>query len=93
MTRDEMIAALVAARDAIDYHSGGAFDNIDAVLDALRADAPSPEMPVLAAGDWLDIEGIGMALVPYAAGLASLQGSASVIAVYRATWRREVPRG
>jgi len=51
MTRDEMIAALVAARDAIDYHSGGACDNIDAVLDALRAEAPSPEMPVIEAGD------------------------------------------
>jgi len=48
-----------------------------------------PEMPVLAAGDWLDLDGVGMACVPYAAGARTLQGCDTISAVYRAIWRRD----
>lgn len=108
MTRDAMIALVERIHDehdemgrlmadsgnsplrAIHTRMGG---KLLAVITALTAEAASPEMPVLTAGDVLDLKDIGMVRVPYAAGAQTLQGSANVIAVYRAIWRRETPRG
>jgi len=72
---------------------------LHAVLDALRAEAPSPSMPVIEVGDVIEFaHGNDAPLfqrLSHPAAVEDWNGKlgARVLAVYRAIWRREASRG